>query len=148
MLYILDTDTCSYIIRKNPGQVLEAMDASVQQGHEIAISAITYAELMLGAKRSGNPAKHIALITEMCERLHDIYAWDASAAEQFADLQTLLFNKGIPIGANDTLIAAHVLSLGATLVTNNSKHFTKVPALSIVNWTGSGSEEEAATHNT
>ena len=92
-----------------------ALDASVQQGHEIAISAITYAELMLGAKRSGNPAKHIALIGELCERLHDIYAWDASAAEQFADLQTFLFNKGTPIGANDTLIAAHVLSLEATL---------------------------------
>jgi tRNA(fMet)-specific endonuclease VapC len=133
-LYILDTDTCSYIIRKNPAKVLAALDVSVQQGHEIAVSAITYAELMLGAKRSGNPAKHIALISELCERLHDIYAWDASAAEQFADLQTFLFNKGTPIGANDTLIAAHVLSLDATLVTNNTKHFSKVPLLNCNNW--------------
>ncbi len=133
-LYILDTDICSHLIRKNPPEVLAAMDATVQQGHEIAISAITYAELMLGAKRSGNPEKHLALISELCERLHDIYAWDASAAEQFADLQTVLFNKGTPIGANDTLIAAHVLSLEATLVTNNTKHFSKVPALNIVNW--------------
>ncbi|MGH8548199.1 MAG: type II toxin-antitoxin system VapC family toxin [Methylococcales bacterium] len=137
MLYILDTDTCSYILRKNPGKVLEAMDATVQQGHEIAVSAITYAELMLGAKRSGNPAKHVALITELCERLHDIYAWDARAAEQYADLQTWLFSQGMPIGTNDSLIAAHVLSLGATLVTNNTKHFAKVPALRIVNWTSS-----------
>jgi tRNA(fMet)-specific endonuclease VapC len=134
MLYILDTDTCSYIIRKHPADVLTAMDATVQQGHEIAISAITYAELMLGAKRSGNPDKHTALIAELCERLHDIYAWDASAAEQFADLQTILFNQGTPIGANDTLIAAHALSLDATLVTNNIKHFSKVPSLRIANW--------------
>jgi tRNA(fMet)-specific endonuclease VapC len=133
-LYILDTDTCSYIIRKNPAKVLMAMDACVQQGHEIAISAITCSELMLGAKRSGNPAKHVALISELCERLHDIYAWDASAAEQFADLQTLLFSQGTPIGANDTLIAAHVLSLDATLVTNNTKHFSKVPLLNMANW--------------
>lgn len=110
------------------------MDASVQHGHEIAISAITYAELMLGAKRSGNPEKHCALVSELCERLHDIYAWDASAAEQFADLQTLLFAKGTPIGANDTLIAAHVLSLEATLVTNNTKYFNKVPDLNMANW--------------
>ena len=110
------------------------MDTVVQQGHEIAISVITYAELMLGAKRSGNPDKHLALIGELCERLHDIYAWDASAAEQFADLQTLLFTNGTPIGANDTLIAAHVLSLEATLVTNNTKHFSKVPALKLANW--------------
>lgn len=134
-LFILDTDTCSYIIRKNPFTMLEAMDIVVRQGHEISISTITYAELLLGAKRSGNPGKHLALIAELCERLHDIYAWDARAAEQFADLQTLLFNKGTPIGVNDTLIAAHVLSLEANLVTNNDKHFEKVPALKLVNWT-------------
>ena len=80
-LYILDTDTCSYIIRKNPGKVL-------------------------------------------------------------ADLQTLLFNKGTPISANDTMIAAHVLSLDATLVTNNTKYFSKVPLLNCINWLYS--VEEAA----
>lgn len=133
-LYILDTDTCSYLIRNNPPEVLTALDVTVQQGHEITISAITYAELMLGAKRSGNPAKHLALISELCERLHDIYPWDTTAAEQFVDLQTLLFTKGTPIGANDTLIAAHVLSLEAILVTNNTKHFSKVPSLNVVNW--------------
>lgn len=101
---------------------------------EIAISAITYAELMLEAKRSGNPAKHVALIGELCERLHDIYAWDASAAEQYADLQTLLVNNGTPIGVNETFIAAHVLSLEATLVTNNTNHFSKVPLLNSANW--------------
>lgn len=137
MRYILDTDICSYLIRKLPVQVLAAMDTTVQQGHEIAISAITYAELMLGAKRSGNPDKHITLINELCERLHDIYAWDARAAEQFADLQTILLNQGTPIGINDTLIAAHVLSLNATLVTNNVKHFGKVSGLEIVNWVDS-----------
>ena len=134
-LFILDTDTCSYIMRKQPASVIKAMEIAVGQGREIAISVITYAELMLGAKRSGNPAKHLALITEFCERLHDIYAWDANAAEQYADLQTLLFQQGLPIGPNDPLIAAHVLSLGATLVTNNTKHFAKVPALELINWT-------------
>ncbi|MSS75586.1 MAG: type II toxin-antitoxin system VapC family toxin [Methyloglobulus sp.] len=119
---------------KSPAKVLAALDVSVQQGHEIAISAITYAELMLGAKRSDNPAKHTALIGELCERLHDIYPWDASAAEQFADLQTFLFNQGAPIGADDALIAAHVLSLEATLITNNSKHFSKVFLLNCINW--------------
>lgn len=137
MLYILDTDICSYLIRKHPIQVLGAMDTTVQQGHEIAITALTYAELMLGAKRSGNPDKHITLINELCERLHDIYAWDARAAEHFADLQTFLLNQGTPIGINDTLIAAHVLSMVATLVTNNVKHFGKVPDLEIVNWADS-----------
>jgi tRNA(fMet)-specific endonuclease VapC len=134
-LYILDTDTCNYIIHKKSAIVLETMDNVVRQGHEIAISAITYAELLLGAKRSGNSAKHLALIDQLCERLHDIYAWDARAAEQFSELQTWLLKQGTPIGMNDTLIAAHALSLEATLVTNNTKHFQKAPALILVNWT-------------
>ncbi len=138
MLYILDTDICSHIIRKHPRKVLEAMDAAVQQGHEIAISVITYAELLLGAKRSGSPAKHLALIGELRERLHGIHPWDACAAERFAELQALLLSHGTPIGPNDTLIAAHVLSLGATLVTNNAKHFGKVPALNMANWADPG----------
>jgi hypothetical protein len=43
------------------------------------------------------------LINELCEQLHDIYTWDARAAEQFADLQALLLNQKPPIGTNDTL---------------------------------------------
>lgn len=134
MLYILHTDICSYLIRRHPVEVLTAMDAKVRQGHEIAISAVTYAELMLGAKRSANPGKHLASISQLCERLHDIYAWDARAAEHFADLQTGLLNRGTPIGTNDTLIAAHAWSLDAILVTNNTKHFSKVEGLKIENW--------------
>lgn len=45
MLYMLDTDTCSYLIRKRPISVLTAMDEATHQGHEIVISSITYAEL-------------------------------------------------------------------------------------------------------
>lgn len=134
MLYLLDTDTCSYIIRQRPLSVLSTMEAQVQAGHEIAISSITYAELLGGAKRSSHPNKHLPLIHELCERLHTIYPWDAQTAEVFADLQAQLLNAGTPIGANDTLIAAHALSLNAHLVSNNMKHFGKIPQLKLVNW--------------
>ena len=93
-----------------------------------------YAEWLLGAKRSGNPDKHLHLIEALQERLHHIQPWDAAAAEQFSDLQTLLFNAGTPIGTNDTLIAAHALSLQAIMVTNNTRHFDKVPDLRLENW--------------
>lgn len=134
MLYMLDTDISSYIMRNKPPNVLAMLEMQVQAGHEICISAITYAELLLGAKRSGNPDKHLHLIEALRERLHHTQPWDAAAAEQFADLQTLLFNAGTPIGANDTLIAAHALSLQAIMVTNNTRHFEKVPDLRLENW--------------
>ena len=134
MLYMLDTDTCSYLIRKRPTSVLMAMDETTQQGHEIVISSITYAELMLGAKRAQNADKLLGLIGDLCECIHDIYPWGRNAADCFAETQTHLLNTGTPIGANDTMIAAHAISCGAVLITNNTRHFIKVPDLEIDNW--------------
>ena len=133
-LYLLDTDICSYVIRQRPESVLATMQDKAQTGHDLYISAITYAELRLGAARSGNPRKHNRLISEFCERLDAVHPWDASAADYFARLQATLFAAGNPIGNNDTMIAGHALSLRAVMVTNNHKHFSKVPKLKLDNW--------------
>ncbi len=135
MIFMLDTDTCSYLIGKRPFPVLQEMENKVREGHEIIISSITYAELRLGAKRAANSKSLLKMIALFCERLDDVCAWDKSAAEHFSDLQAFLLSEGTPIGINDTLIAAHGLSLGATLVSNNIRHFSKVPGLNLVNWT-------------
>ena len=134
MLYMLDTDTCSYIQRQHPIAILETMQAKSEAGHALCISVITYAELGLGAARSSNKHKHDLLISEFCERSDSIQSWDSSAADHFAELQALLLRKGTPIGINDSMIAAHALSIEAVLVTNNQKHFSKVPNLKLTNW--------------
>lgn len=134
MLYMLDTDTCSYIQRQHPIAVLETMQTKAEAGHALCISVITYAELRLGAARSSNKHKHDLLISEFCERLDCIQSGDSIAADHFAELQALLLRKGTPIGVNDSMIAGHALSMEAVLVTNNQKHFSKVPNLKINNW--------------
>ena len=101
-LYILDTDTCSYIIRKNPIIVLEAMDNVVRQGHEIAISAITYAD-SCWARNVRETPPNTWLLSLNCANACMIYMPGTPGRQQFADLQTLLFNQGTPIGVNDTL---------------------------------------------
>ena len=131
---MLDTDTCSYVIRERPVTVLETLQNKVQGGHDLCVSAITYAELLLGAERSSNARKHRRLISAFCERLDAILPWDSAAAESFARLQAALFAAGTPIGNNDTMIAGHALSVDATVVTNNQKHFKKVKKLKIENW--------------
>ena len=133
MLYMLDTDTSSYVIKKRPTEALELMELT-SQNNDICISVVTYAELLLGAERSDSKRKHYKLINEFCERLDAISPWDESAAEHFAKLQAHLYSKGTPIGGNDTMISAHALSLQATIVTNNQKHFSKVPKLKLANW--------------
>jgi tRNA(fMet)-specific endonuclease VapC len=134
MLYMLDTDICSYIQRQHPISVLETMQAKSESGHALCISVITYAELRLGAARSSNEHKYDFLISEFCKRLDSIQSWDSSAADHFSELQALLLKKGTPIGVNDCMIAAHALSIDAVLVTNNQKHFSKVPNLKLTNW--------------
>jgi tRNA(fMet)-specific endonuclease VapC len=93
-------------------------------------------------RRKAHRSLLMRLVPRHILHLAHLTCWDASAAEQFADLQTFLFNQGTPIGANDTLTAAHVLSLEATLVTNNTKHFSKVPLLNCINWIYSVEEIE------
>ncbi|ABI93328.1 type II toxin-antitoxin system VapC family toxin [Roseobacter denitrificans] len=133
-LYMLDTDICSYLMREHPAAVLRAMEKQVEAGEDICISVITYSELRLGAARSQARAKYDGLIDALSDRLDFIADWSTKEADRFADVQSHLLGQGAPIGANDTMIAAHALSLGAVLVTNNQRHFSKIEELVLENW--------------
>ena len=64
----------------------------------------------------------------------EVVAFDQAAAGRFGVVAAVLARGGEPIGTFDTLIAAHALSLRLTFVTNNTRHFTRVPGLMIENW--------------
>ena len=131
MLYLLDTDTCSYAIR-NASTTLDARLATASPD-ALAISAVTRAELMFGLEKRGNPRELTRLVHGFLDRIA-VMPWDAQAADHFAKLRALLERGGTPIGIFDTMIAGHALALKATLVTNNQKHFQKVKALKLENW--------------
>ena len=131
---MLDTDICSYLMREQPAKVLRAMEQHVEAGDDTCISVITYSELRLGAARSKARAKYDGLIDAVSDRLDFIADWSTNEADRFADVQARLLGQGTPIGANDTMITAHTLSLGAVLVTNNQQHFSKVEGLALENW--------------
>ena len=134
MRYMLDTDISSYIIRKRDPRLLATLQTQARSGAEICISSITYAELRLGAERSRSQARHHAAIGDFCDRVSGIAAWDKAAADKYASLQAKLLDNGRSIGRNDTMIAAHALSLDSVLVTNNQRHFSRVPELTVENW--------------
>lgn len=131
---MLDTDICSYIMKQTPVSLLATMQSKVEDGDDICISVITYSELRLGAARSAATEKYSRLIDALSDRLDFIADWSTKEADGFAALQASLFAEGTPIGQNDTMIAAHALSLGAVLVTNNHKHFSRVDGLTLENW--------------
>jgi tRNA(fMet)-specific endonuclease VapC len=128
--FLLDTDTCSYIIQ-DYSENLRARFQAVAE-HERAISAITYAEILIGLRRKRLGQRRLRVIGAFLRNI-EVLPWTADAASWYADLTNQL--RANPIGEHDTMIAAHAIALDATLVTNNSKHFSRIgPRLKMENW--------------
>jgi tRNA(fMet)-specific endonuclease VapC len=127
--YLLDADTVSDALR-GQGQVgarlLERLPS------EIAISSLTLAELGFGAEKRKS-AKLRRAIRRFVQEV-EVLPFDADAAVRFAVVASGLARRGTPIGVLDTLVAAHALALGLTIVTNNTRHFAQVPGLLVENW--------------
>ena len=130
-MWLPDTDTCSYIFRRHPTRVAERFARA--DPDEIGLSSIVLAELYYGAARLPNEMQIRAYILEFMSGLR-VYAWDSAAADHYGDIRSLLERQGTPIGSLDTMIAAHARSLEAILVTNNVRHFRRVPGLKLENW--------------
>ena len=131
MSYLLDTDTCSFIMRQSSAAVLERFDRIPADA--VAMSVITQGELMSGLARR-------PLATQLKVRFARLSAalptldLPAVAAEHYAAIRAHLEQQGAVIGNNDLWIAAHALAAGMTLVTNNVREFKRVPHLKIENW--------------
>ncbi|MBM4311144.1 MAG: type II toxin-antitoxin system VapC family toxin [Deltaproteobacteria bacterium] len=128
---LLDTDICIYIIKKKPQGVLKKLAEHAVS--DIGISSITVAELLYGVEKSAMPDKNRDALDEFLAPF-EIMPFDDRAAEVYGRIRAVLERKGTPIGSMDMLIAAHALSLGVMLVTNNAKEFKRVPHLQVANW--------------
>ena len=132
---MLDTDICIYIIKRKPLRVLERLEL-IQPG-QLSMSAITFAELMNGAKKSQRVEANVSRLNALGEIL-EICSFDQQAAVAYGDVRSSLEKRGEVIGPHDLLIAAHALSLDRTLVTNNEREFKRVEGLKVDNWAVDG----------
>lgn len=129
--YLLDTNICIYIAKEKPLNVLKRFE-SISVG-ELAMSTITYGELLYGANKSQRQRKAIEKLSALASLIPPLPI-PTDAAEHYGKIRSLLEKKGKPIGNNDLWIAAHALSTNVILVTNNQKEFARVPTLRIENW--------------
>lgn len=131
MKLMLDTNICIYIIKQQPATVLKRF-LEYQIG-DICISSITLAELRYGVAKSTHEEKNAKALDEFILPL-EIVSFDDAAAHLYGEIRAMLEKAGTPIGAMDMLIAAHALSLGTPLVTNNRREFVRIPALTSIDW--------------
>ena len=129
--YLLDTNICIYIAKKKPTSVLQRFE-KIEIG-EVAMSIITYGELLLGAEKSNHPKKTKDILKELAGLIPPL-PLTINVGEHYAKIRAALEKKGKPIGNNDLWISAHALALNTILVTNNLKEFSRVPHLKVENW--------------
>ena len=126
MRYLLDTNVCvDYLTGRHPSVAarLRALGPS-----DLCLSSVVVAELRYGADRSARPQRNHRMLDTLTDEI------DGAAAESYGKVRSDLERRGRPIGPNDMLIAAHALSLGLVLVTDNVREFGRVKGLDLENW--------------
>jgi len=129
--FLLDTNTCIYIHRQRPAEVL-ARFRRLKAG-EAAVSTVTYGELLFGAEKSAGREKALKIVDDFISVVR-VLPLLPEIARTYGATRALLEAKGQPIGANDLWIAAHAKAMNLTLVTNNVREFDRVPGLKVQNW--------------
>ncbi len=126
----LDTNICSYILRRHPQKMLERF-AQLEQD-EVWLSAIVAAELRFGAAKLASPRFSAAI--EAWIDGFEIRPWPVEATHHYAEIRTGLEKMGQPIGGMDLMIAAHALSESSSLITNNAREFHRITNLQVEEW--------------
>ena len=139
MRYMLDTDTTSYIMKKNTPQHKNVLRMVKQHRPEdIFISSLTVSEIALGMFKLKNrhPEKHQLLYDHTIRIMvaMNVKNFTGITAWMYGDIRAALQEAGEDIGVMDCLIAAHAIAEEMVLVTNNLRHFMRIPRLKIENW--------------
>lgn len=130
-LFVLDTNICIHVINRRPASVRARMAAVPSRA--LAVSAVTAHELSYGVLRSERRAENLERLRVFLSGIV-VLPFDGAAAARAAEVRADLARAGTPIGPLDTLIAGHALAVEATLVTNNTREFARVPDLRLENW--------------
>ena len=130
--YMLDTDTCSYVMKRSSQAVLNRLQEVPVS--DVCISVITKSELLFGVEMSPRRQQDETALNAFLAYV-EVLDFPNQATAHYAKIRADLKTRGTMIGANDLFIAAHARSLGLTLVTNNTHEFGRVQDLMLDNWT-------------
>jgi len=130
-MYVIDTNICIYLINKRFEYLLKKFESFKKS--EIAVSAVTVAELEYGIAKSLYPEKNRLALVEFISSF-EIIPFSNEDTQSFGLIRAYLNKNGTPIGPYDLQITAQCLTRDSILVTNNEKKFKRIPNLMIENW--------------
>ncbi len=130
-MWMLDTNICIYIIKRKPMEAHQRLARLPID--QIAVSSVTLGELLFGLQKSAAREKSEQVLRQFLAHV-SVLPWEEEAAEHYAGIRAHIERRGMPIGHMDLMIAAHARSVGATLVTHNTREFQRVPDLRWEDW--------------
>ncbi|MDR1797322.1 MAG: type II toxin-antitoxin system VapC family toxin [Clostridiales Family XIII bacterium] len=130
MKYLIDTNICIFLMKGDLGVLAHF---SEKKAFGIGISSISASELLFGVHNSTNPGKNRENLINFLIGV-DVLDYGFAAADAYGEIRASLRRKGTPVGELDMLIAAHAKSEGLTLVTNNTREFSRIEGLSCEDW--------------
>jgi tRNA(fMet)-specific endonuclease VapC len=130
--YMLDTDICSFILKRSNDAVLKQLQAIAVD--DVCISVVTVAELLYGVEISPRRDQDATAVAAFLRHIA-VFGFPEEAARHYTEIRAALKRAGEMIGANDLFIAAHARSMNLILVTNNTREFARIPGLRSENWT-------------
>jgi tRNA(fMet)-specific endonuclease VapC len=131
-LYMLDTDICSYVMKRSHAQLLKRLQKVPVS--DVCISVVTKSELLYGVEVSPWQRQDEQALNAFLGYV-EVLEFPDKASSHHAQIRAHLKKAGTAIGGNDLFIAAHARSLGITLVTHHTREFSRVPKLAVEDWT-------------
>ena len=126
----LDTNICSYILRRHPAGMIERF--ATLDPTQLWLSAVVAAELRFGAVKLASPRFSAAVEAWLAG--FDVRPWPLEATHHYAQMRAALERAGKPVGAMDLLIAAHAMAEDSAIITHNAREFHRAPGLAVEEW--------------
>jgi tRNA(fMet)-specific endonuclease VapC len=132
-MFLFDTDTITNIVTPRPSLNLLKRLAKISKNQQF-ISTITISEIIYGAEKSQRPDFHLNNLETILLPAANILSFDTKAAYVCGRIRAELEKRGTPLDLADLEIASIAIANNMILVTNNLRHFERVPLLQYENW--------------
>lgn len=131
-VYLLDTNTCVEVLRNRNQHVVRRFTATAPS--DVRLCSVVKGELFYGARKGPRAIANLATLAVFFASLVSL-PFDDAAADIYGTIRADLEKRGMPIGPNDTMIAAIALNQGLTVATHNTNEFCRVAGLQVEDWT-------------